>query len=1034
MASEIPPPPPGFTVKANGPAVPPPPPGFQVTPAPPPAAVAPRPYTRNPDDPYDDGIDPATLTDQQRWERAQHPPGSGPLPEDQRSLGEKFKAGVATSVMDLQMLGSKLYDKYVRPDWTLPIDELKAKQEADYQRGITGKFRDLDAYANDLAVQGLSLGHYSLADLNPQKAAHSESFREHNPLIPGALEAAGEIGNAMMGIHGMGYAHPVERPAGLAEAAAAPARNSFRPPSPAEGGTLPPGEGVASIPPYGEWGAQAPAQIRERAVRDNFIATPQSIIDRADLREQRLADQEAAARSDVRLPPGMLMSAPFQRIARTMEEMPLVGRGLREANESAYTDMAARREAIASKFGTASGAEGVGIVAKGAMDNTSDMLLQRDKADADAIAQSLGRSASARDIGQIADEAISRYRDKTISPDTIRAMSSADLQDLKGKPASASSSPLQLAAAYELAAREIPENMLKGRSKVDESRFMGGMENTRQVLLDLAKRNQTMFSKSEAGVDKPGIGEGLGEAKQISNAAYPIKGKAPVAEYVRSVLNTPITFNIQAMRGIRTHFGAMVRDLRPEDAGTIQAADLERIQQAQTADIINLLDRNSQEYATNPKKLYDVRYNGQDTKMTGQELAQRTQAAKQLYFEADAMTKANKERMETLKRFYGNDTTPDQIGRAILSDASSKASNLDRLSALKGALRPAEWKEIGAGVLRDMWRTPETDFAPAQFRKNWAQMPDETKQILFGNKIRALNDLANSGSAEQIATLQKAYGKLPNEAVAGRILADAKEGAPGNIARLRQLFDASTPEQIAEIRAGLFRMLGRVTGDATGVTAETGFNPATFARNWKDMSAEGRNMLFRDTAHRQALDDFARVAERIQRFSKQGNPSGSAYSYMSLTGALAPLGAAGEALGGHVGALASMGTEAAGMYALGKLLSSTAYANWLTRAVELSGKGGSPLSWRTHINTLARIASQMKDPEAKAVGLATAEAYRGWIAREATKAVGAGSASRDTASGKQPAAGKTATGRPSRNLPAISPSRPAPVSLGSARR
>jgi len=727
---------------------------------------------------------------------------------------------------------------------------------------------------------------------------------------------------------------------------------------------------------------EAPATAAARAAaadRDNWIATPQSIIDRAELRAQRLEDQAAAERSGVRMPPGMLMSAPLQGVTQTLGELPFTSRPIRQAIETAYRDLAKRREDIAGEFGTTSGPAGLGAVAKGAMDDTQKALLERDKGDAEAIAQSLGRSASARDMGQIASEAIERFRDKSASPDVIGKMATDELQKLKGAPASASSSPLQLAAAYELAAREIPENMFKGRSKPDEDRFMGGMENTRQVLLDIAKRNQAKFSQTEKDIPRPGIGEGIGEAKSISDAAYPVTGRSTAALYVRSLLNTPIRFNIQAMRGIRTDFGAMVRALRPEDAGTIQAADLARIQQAQTADIINLLDRNAKEYAANPQKTYDVQYGGKAVKMTGQELAARTQNAKQLYFEADAMTKANKEHMETLKRFYGNETTPDQIGRAIFSDATSKASNIDRLGALKAALRPAEWKEIGAGVLRDMWRTNETDFSPEEFRKGWQQMPPETKQILFGRKAKALDDVANSGSAEQIAALRKAYGSLPDEAVAGRVLADAKEGTPGNIARLRQLFDASTPQQANEIRAGLFRMLGRVTGDATGIASEIKFNPGTFAKNWKDMSDEAKNMLFRDTPHRQAIDDFARLCERAQRFEKTANTSRSAYSAAGLSEMLAPFAAAGSALMGHWQMAGEVAGGMAGAYLIGKGLSSTRYANWLTRAVELNGKGASPLAMRTHLNTLYRVVRQVRDPEERAAGMAMAKAFGAYL-------------------------------------------------------
>jgi carboxylesterase type B len=97
-------------------------------------------------------------------------------------------------------------------------------------------------------------------------------------------------------------------------------------------------------------------------------------------------------------------------------------------------------------------------------------------------------------------------------------------------------------------------------------------------------------------------------------------------------------------------------------------------------------------------------------------------------------------------------------------------------------------------------------------------------------------------------------------------------------------------------------------------------------------------------------------------------------------------------MGGHFGAVASMGAETAGMYAIAKFLSSPAYANWLTRAVELSGKQASAASLRSHVNTLARIAQQQRDPQAKALGLAVARAYQNQVSQGALRVLGGNAA------------------------------------------
>lgn len=93
----------------------------------------------------------------------------------------------------------------------------------------------------------------------------------------------------------------------------------------------------------------------------------------------------------------------------------------------------------------------------------------------------------------------------------------------------------------------------------------------------------------------------------------------------------------------------------------------------------------------------------------------------------------------------------------------------------------------------------------------------------------------------------------------------------GNLKQLVELKRALSPDEMDTVRAGLFRDMGR--------TAQGNeFSASHFANTWKSFGEAQKNVIFGTDAIRKDMDALAEVMERLQRFPKAANASGSGVS------------------------------------------------------------------------------------------------------------------------------------------------------------
>lgn len=235
---------------------------------------------------------------------------------------------------------------------------------------------------------------------------------------------------------------------------------------------------------------------------------------------------------------------------------------------------------------------------------------------------------------------------------------------------------------------------------------------------------------------------------------------------------------------------------------------------------------------------------------------------------------------------------------------------------------------------------------------------------------RAIHDFRRADqftrtSVGRLETLEKLYGAQSAEQLGMNILKDAMGGRKGgNFQRLSSLRRSLREEEWGDVASGVIRELGRPLGSARGAAEDVGFSVQSFTTNWNNMSTEGRNALFKNPHTKQlgqALDKFARVADRMANFEALTNTSRSATNALGMGGLLSIITAAQQAVTGNLQGAATAASGAAGLYAFGKFMTSPTYVKWLTRAAELSNDPGKFPFLRGHAKALGQMAEREPD-------------------------------------------------------------------------
>lgn len=213
-------------------------------------------------------------------------------------------------------------------------------------------------------------------------------------------------------------------------------------------------------------------------------------------------------------------------------------------------------------------------------------------------------------------------------------------------------------------------------------------------------------------------------------------------------------------------------------------------------------------------------------------------------------------------------------------------------------------------------------------RSNIGEMLDKPHLLPAGMKQSELKQIYGALTEDLKRATEAAGGKRGlalwqransvNTAVQNRREQLAKVVGMDSNATPAQVFDRLKAAASSKSRAdtALLLQARKVIGDdwdevVSGVTGQLGknakgdFSPAIFANHWEALSPSGKAALYQSSAHRQALDDVAKISKRMAvDLQKFANPSGTGQTtWASLGGAAIfaePLTALSIGVGGNV--------------------------------------------------------------------------------------------------------------------------------------
>jgi hypothetical protein len=213
-------------------------------------------------------------------------------------------------------------------------------------------------------------------------------------------------------------------------------------------------------------------------------------------------------------------------------------------------------------------------------------------------------------------------------------------------------------------------------------------------------------------------------------------------------------------------------------------------------------------------------------------------------------------------------------------------------------LRTAIGEKMNSGIL------PE-GMSGAELKRIYGALTTDLKNVVGaagGQRGVQLFERANAlnrtvqGRREALAKIVGVDGNASAEQVFDRVLKLASDKSGGNLSLLAKVRNTAGQDWDEMASAALAR-LGR---DASG-----NLTPDRFVTALGGLSEAGKRILFRDPAHRQAVDDIATVAQRAQEAAKRfGNPSGTAQNTGFMAGlggmALDPVTTISALVGGNV--------------------------------------------------------------------------------------------------------------------------------------
>lgn len=244
------------------------------------------------------------------------------------------------------------------------------------------------------------------------------------------------------------------------------------------------------------------------------------------------------------------------------------------------------------------------------------------------------------------------------------------------------------------------------------------------------------------------------------------------------------------------------------------------------------------------------------------------------------------------------------------------------------------------------YKLPAGNKNNADLKQLYGALSDDMKEVFNnkGNKAKSAFEAANNFYQKGKTQIEDKLTRLINNQYPERILSEALSTSTKGGTKIRSILRSLEPDEREILKSTVVERMGQ--------NKEKEFAPTLFLKNYKALSPEARDILFRPN-EQMAFTKFNKIIERVRGIENKANTSNTA-TQLVLTGAgLGLLGLPGAA------------KVAGGSYLGGKLFTNPKFVNWLGQGEKITGEK----EINNHFRKLALIAASNPDIREEIINL-----------------------------------------------------------------
>ena len=282
-----------------------------------------------------------------------------------------------------------------------------------------------------------------------------------------------------------------------------------------------------------------------------------------------------------------------------------------------------------------------------------------------------------------------------------------------------------------------------------------------EALYERADRALPDLTKSNGSVD-PGMLKAVNTRQVVSQLQGQIANDfgcsaLPNDSLVSRLTNSKSNFGLDDLRAIRTEVGRRLGGFGATSDASLDRSQLRQLYGALSKDIeVGTMDLANRARINSNLPPSDPKY-------VPQAVADQAQRALPMLKRADTYFSAGQDRLDNVMKTLGA-SDPEQASRTVANAALGQGKgNLNLLQSARAALRPEEWNQFAALVLRNLGApvgsargtAQELGFSVNSFMTRWNNMNPTARNLLFGgehakdidNLVRVINRQANVEAA-----------------------------------------------------------------------------------------------------------------------------------------------------------------------------------------------------------------------------------------------------------------------------------------------